>query len=119
VTEIKDATSAEPGEAACRPWGVLTTILWVVAAEGIRNIVDLGLDHSPLHTLEQQNYSAHVLNITLSWITPLVVLLVAARLAGCAFADYVAWLRPSAGGIALATSPSWCRKRSDAAYPTC
>jgi membrane protease YdiL (CAAX protease family) len=102
VTEIRDGTPAEPREAACRPWGVLTTILWVVAAEGIRALVDLGLGHSPLNALGEHNYPAHVLQITLSWIVPLLVLVVAVRLAGCAFAGYFAWLRPSAGGIALA-----------------
>ncbi len=102
MTEIRGGTSAEPDKAACRPWGVLITILWVVAAEGIRDLANLGLNHSPLNALGEHNYPAHVLQITLSWIVPLLVLMVAVRLGGCAFADYFAWLRPSAGGIALA-----------------
>ena len=71
MTEITGARSAEPGEAACRPWGVLITLLWVVAAEGIRDLVDIGLDRSPLSALGAHNYPAHVLQITLSWIVPL------------------------------------------------
>jgi len=99
VTGIRSDGS---GEAACRPWGAFTTILWVVAAEGIRNLVDLGLDRSPLNALGEHNYPVHVLQITLSWIVPLLVLMVAVRLAGCGFADYFAWVRPGAGGVALA-----------------
>jgi hypothetical protein len=103
TSDHRSATPAHaPGGTACRPWGAWTTIFWVVAAEGIRAMVDLGLDRSPLHAWEQQSYSAHVLLITLSWITPLVVLLAAVRLARCPVSDCFGWLRPGGVGVALA-----------------
>src|SRR5947209_802743 len=90
------------GDAALRPWGAWTSLLWVVAAEGIRTFVDLGLDRVPLQTFGQYSYAACVLVITLSWAVPIIVLLVAVRIARGSFAAYCNWRRPGVPAIALA-----------------
>jgi len=90
------------GEAAFRPWGAWTSLLWVVAAEAIRTLVDLGLDRVPLQAFGPYAYAARVLVIILSWITPLIVLLVAVGIAHGSFAAYCNWRRPGVRAIALA-----------------
>jgi membrane protease YdiL (CAAX protease family) len=105
VTEVAASaqpTASLPGGVIRSPWGVWISILWIVAAEGLRDAVDLGMDHSPLHALDQQSYLAHVLVITLSWATPLIVLVVAVRLAQWSIGEYFAFVFPRGRDIALA-----------------
>jgi membrane protease YdiL (CAAX protease family) len=83
-------------------WGAWASIAWVIAAEGIRNAVDVALDHSALSTLGQHIYGWRVIVISLSWATPLVVLALAVRLRSSVWADYVAWTRPPAVWLAIA-----------------
>ena len=85
-----------------RAWGAWASIAWVIAAEGIRGLVDVGLDHPALSGLAQNVYGWRVLLISLSWATPLAVLALAVRLRSCAWAAYVAWTRPRAVWIAIA-----------------
>jgi hypothetical protein len=74
----------------------------VAAAEGIRTLIDLGLDRVPLHALGQHLYIGRAVVIILSWLTPLIVLLVAVRLARASFAAYCNWRQPTVWAIALA-----------------
>jgi len=85
-----------------RAWGALASIAWVIAAEGIRSVVDVALDQPALATLAQHVYGWRIIVISLSWATPLVVLALAVRLRSSAFAAYVAWTRPRAAWIAIA-----------------
>ncbi len=98
MTHDSPADAAAPG-IICKPWGVWTTIGWVIAAEAIRNVVDFGLDRVPLLT---HGHPWHDLMITVSWATPLAVLAAAVRLARCSFRDYFAWKLPRLRHIVLA-----------------
>ena len=79
--------------ASFHPWGAWASLLWVVAAEAIRALIDLGLDRAPL---------PRALLITLSWATPLIVLLVAVRIARGSFPAYCNWRWPGGAAVAVA-----------------
>ena len=81
------------GEASFRPRGAWTSLLWVGAAEAIRTLVDFSLDRSTV---------PHVLVIILSWVTPLIVLFIAVRIARGSFVAYCNWQWPRGTAIVLA-----------------
>lgn len=105
VSELSDILPAEvvaaPSGAAPKSWGAWASILWVVLAEGVRAAVDFAMDHSPLQLLWQRSYGWHVVIITISWAVPLIVLVLAVRLAHWQIAAYFAWRRPRATTVAL------------------
>jgi hypothetical protein len=72
-------------------WGWFV-LLWVIAAELIRNAVDTLLDRLPPSLREGHPW--HDLVVLASWTTPLLVLVVAILLRRQPIADYFAWRRP-------------------------
>jgi membrane protease YdiL (CAAX protease family) len=99
---VSTLPSAPAVAAQDRAWGAWASIAWVIAAEGIRNAVDVALDQPAVSALAQHVYGGHAVVISLSWATPLAVLALAVRLRNCAFGPYVAWVRPRAAWVVLA-----------------
>jgi hypothetical protein len=82
---------AATGRARRERWGWFA-LLWVIAAELIRDGVDALLDRLP-PSLSDGHPWHDLVNLT-SWATPLAVIVVAVWLVRQPFATYVAWVRP-------------------------